>query len=244
MAESSIHEELRKIQQKLKAPKNQFNKFGNYKYRSCEDILEAIKPLLPTGYTLTIEDKIFVTGPEENPRYYVKAIVRFACHSGEIVSDAYAREAESKKGMDEAQVTGAASSYARKYALNGLFLIDDTKDADTQPLPDGKEPLPKAKKTAQQKPQNQSKPAAKPEQSRPSPGEQQMDSRRSRVFVLLNQLMSAKVIDHDTQIKYAHRANDLQAGKVPEQEVGPAYASIIAELEGMLPQKDQKEELF
>lgn len=117
---------LLEIQQKLKAPKNQKNTFGGYKYRSCEDILEAVKPLLKEA-TLTITDKIVCIGN----RFYVKATATFKSKEEEVSVDSYAREAETKKGMDDSQITGAASSYARKYALNGLFLIDDTKDADS-----------------------------------------------------------------------------------------------------------------
>jgi len=117
---------LSKIQQKLKAPKNQTNAFGGYKYRSCEDILEAVKPLL-NGATLIINDEVVQLGD----RYYVKATATISYKEQAATVTAYAREAENKKGMDEAQITGAASSYARKYALNGLFLIDDTKDADS-----------------------------------------------------------------------------------------------------------------
>lgn len=117
---------LNKIQKELKAPKNQYNAFGKYKYRSCEDILEAIKPLLEDA-TLTINDEMVVIGE----RYYIKATVTLTEADKSISATAYAREPEEKKGMDSAQITGATSSYARKYALNGLFLIDDTKDADT-----------------------------------------------------------------------------------------------------------------
>jgi len=120
---------LQEIQQKLKAPKNQTNKFGGFNYRSCEDILEAVKPLLGNS-VLTLSDEIVCIGE----RYYVKATAKFESSADTKVTivTAYARESEDKKGMDSAQITGAASSYARKYALNGLFLIDDTKDADTQ----------------------------------------------------------------------------------------------------------------
>ena len=118
---------LNKIQQELKAPKGQFNSFGKYKYRSCEDILEAVKPLLGNG-TLTLTDEIVMLGD----RFYVKATALLHDGENEITVHAYAREAFDKKGMDDSQITGAASSYARKYALNGLFLIDDTKDADSQ----------------------------------------------------------------------------------------------------------------
>lgn len=121
--------ELTKIQTELKAPKNQFNQFGKYKYRSCEDILEALKPVaLKHECTVTISDKIVLIGD----RHYIEATATITNkESVSISTTAYAREAFTKKGMDESQITGSASSYARKYALNGLFLIDDTKDSDT-----------------------------------------------------------------------------------------------------------------
>ena len=119
---------LTEIQHELKAPKNQRNNFGGYNYRSCEDILEALKPLLAKhNATLTISDEIVLVGE----RYYVKAIAKLVSEKETYETSAYAREAENKKGMDESQITGTASSYARKYCLNGLFCIDDTKDADT-----------------------------------------------------------------------------------------------------------------
>ena len=120
--------ELIEIQSKLKAPKGQYNSFGKYRYRSCEDILEGVKPLLTeSGCTLTISDDIILVGS----RIYVKATVTLKNGNGESeVVTAFAREEETKKGMDGSQVTGAASSYARKYALNGMFCIDDTKDSD------------------------------------------------------------------------------------------------------------------
>ena len=127
----SIHDKLVLVQSVLKAPKNQRNKFGNYNYRSAEDILEAVKPLVhKVGAYVKIWDDIVMVGP----RIYVKATVEFhdASHpdSAPITTTAFAREEEEKKGMDGSQVTGAASSYARKYALNGMFCIDDTKDSD------------------------------------------------------------------------------------------------------------------
>ena len=132
---------LSKIQRELKAPKNQRNDFGKYNYRSCEDILEAVKPLLAAeGLVLTITDNIEMIGG----RYYVKATATVTDGEKSISTTAFAREAEGRKGMDESQVTGSSSSYARKYALNGLFCIDDTKDADTmKPIED--KPAPKAK---------------------------------------------------------------------------------------------------
>ena len=122
----NLVEKVSAIQAELKAPKNQFNKFGGYKYRSCEDILEAVKPLLD-GLMLTVSDEIIMLGD----RFYIKATATITDGSNSVSNSALAREALTKKGMDESQITGTASSYARKYALNGLFLIDDTKDADT-----------------------------------------------------------------------------------------------------------------
>jgi len=121
--------ELIEIQSRLKAPKNQRNNFGKYNYRSAEDILEAVKPLLKEqSCTLTIEDEILLVGD----RYYVKATATLRNKDGHTVqTHAFAREAETKAGMDVSQITGATSSYARKYALNGLFAIDDNKDTDT-----------------------------------------------------------------------------------------------------------------
>ena len=119
---------LHKIQKELKAPKNQRNSFGNYNYRSCEDIVEAVKHHLTDGATLVLNDEIVLVGT----RYYVKATATLTCGQETASTTAYAREEETKKGMDAAQITGAASSYARKYALNALLLIDDTKDPDTQ----------------------------------------------------------------------------------------------------------------
>ena len=126
-----IFEKLAKIQQEMKAPKNLFNKFGGYKYRNAEGILEAFKPFESKyNVCLTIGDEIVEIGG----RVYVKstAILRDCELSGFVENTAYAREDPDKKGMDGAQITGAASSYARKYALNGLFLLDDTKDPDTE----------------------------------------------------------------------------------------------------------------
>jgi hypothetical protein len=126
----SIYKKLQAIQMELKAPKNQYNEFGKFHYRSCEDILEAVKPLCQKhGAVLTISDSIM---PMDG-RHYVKASVclRDIEDSSEVIfAEAYAREAEQKSGMDASQITGSASSYARKYALNGLFCIDDVKDAD------------------------------------------------------------------------------------------------------------------
>lgn len=123
----ALTEKLADIQARLNAPKGQFNSFGNYHYRSCEDILQAVKPLLD-GLALTVNDDIKVFGD----RIYVQATATITNGEHSISTTAFAREALTKKGMDESQITGTASSYARKYALNGLLLIDDNKDADTQ----------------------------------------------------------------------------------------------------------------
>ena len=137
----TIYEKIRNIQMKLKAPKGQYNDFGKYNYRSCEDIFEALKPLLDENkLTLMMSDELYNIGE----RYYIKATAILTDGNEVIENIAYAREEETKKGMDGSQITGASSSYARKYALNGLFLIDDVKDSDTTNM--GEEPtLEKAK---------------------------------------------------------------------------------------------------
>lgn len=119
---------LIEIQKELKAPKNQYNSFGKYNYRSAEDILEAVKPLLIKHELLmTISDSIEIIGN----RIYVKTTIVITDGNTEIRTSAFAREPETRKGMDDSQITGASSSYARKYALNGMFCIDDNKDSDT-----------------------------------------------------------------------------------------------------------------
>ena len=126
----NVYEKLMTVQTKLRAPKSQYNSFGRYSYRSCEDILEALKPLLAeVGAIVNVSDEVKLIGD----RWYVEATAMFLdCETGDsVVARASAREAETKKGMDDSQVTGSVSSYARKYALNGLFAIDDNKDADS-----------------------------------------------------------------------------------------------------------------
>lgn len=153
----SIYDKLLAIQAELKAPKGQWNDFGKYNYRSCEDILEAVKPLCKDHKALvTVSDTLeYING-----RFYVKATATFTdAESGENTCvTAYAREPESKRGMDDCQVTGTASSYARKYALNGLFCIDDTKDADTDAY---------AKQTGKAERKPAEKPAEKPKPTPP-----------------------------------------------------------------------------
>lgn len=132
MSRQEFIEKVVKIQTELKAPKNQFNKFGGYNYRNCEDILEAVKPLLKqTGLKLSLKDKPICVGENSgNPRFYIESTAILSDGEYEEAATASARESADKKGMDDSQISGSASSYARKYALNGLFLIDDTKDAD------------------------------------------------------------------------------------------------------------------
>lgn len=146
-----IYQRLACIQQKLKAPKNQFNTFGKYAYRSCEDILEAVKPHLGADLALIVTDEIVLIGD----RYYVKATATLTDGKESVSSTAYAREEDTKKGMDSAQLTGATSSYSRKYAMNGLLLIDDARDADTR---DNRE-----------KPKDEPNPKPPPPKSTPKP---------------------------------------------------------------------------
>ena len=135
-------EKIVAIQSELKAPKGQYNSFGKYNYRSCEDILEGVKPLLAKhGLVLTIQDSIDLIGD----RFYVKATATITDGKEQLSTSAYARESLDKKGMDASQVTGATSSYARKYALNGLLAIDDTKDADT--MDNSKRPVQQTQET-------------------------------------------------------------------------------------------------
>lgn len=156
---TELHKKLWTIQQTLNAPKSQRNNFGGYNYRSAEDILEEVKPLLQ-NITLTVSDEIVLIGE----RYYVKATATLSDGEDAIAVTAYAREEENKKGMDASQLTGATSSYARKYALNGLFCIDDAKDADTDAY---------SKQTGQQPRQqkNQPKQQQQKQKAPPNPDE-------------------------------------------------------------------------
>ncbi|EET0315541.1 ERF family protein [Escherichia coli] len=157
MVKTELHKKLWTIQQTLNAPKNQRNNFGGYNYRSAEDILEAVKPLLQ-NITLTVSDEIVLIGD----RYYVKATATLSDGEDVIAVTAYAREEENKRGMDASQLTGATSSYARKYALNGLFCIDDAKDPDTDAY---------AKQTNQQPRQQKNPPKQQQQKAPPNPDE-------------------------------------------------------------------------
>lgn len=147
-----LHEKLLAIQTKLKAPKGQYNSFGKYSYRSAEDILEAVKPLnAEQGVLLTITDEI----KEVGGRIYVVATATASDGTDELKVSAFAREPENKKGMDDSQITGATSSYARKYALNGLYAIDDNKDADTDEHKQQQDNAPKKQQGQKQQAQKQ-----------------------------------------------------------------------------------------
>lgn len=150
---TEIDKKLQFVQTRLKAPKSQYNSFGKYHYRNLEDIVEGVKPLLAeVGAVLTLSDDVVLIGD----RYYVRATATFHCGDSSVSVSALAREPQDRKGMDESQITGCASSYARKYAVNGLFAIDDTKDADSD---DNSEPK-KASKSHQDKPQSTTRPKA------------------------------------------------------------------------------------
>lgn len=164
----SIIKKLSAIQTELVAPKNQYNSFGKYKYRSTEDIFEGLKPLIQKySVAITVQDDIILIGD----RYYVKATAKITdTETGDFVENvAYAREEQDKKGMDSSQVTGATSSYARKYALNGLFAIDDTKDADTDELKNKQDNTPQSNPApSQTKPQSKTTATPKSEPKKES----------------------------------------------------------------------------
>lgn len=152
----NLTQKMLNAQSELKAPKGQYNSFGKYKYRSAEDILEAVKPInAKHGVLLTITDEPVLIGDW----HYIKATATVTDGSDSLVVTAYARESQTKKGMDDSQITGTASSYARKYALNGLYLIDDTKDADTDEY--SKQAQPKRSAPQRTTPTPPSKPTAK-----------------------------------------------------------------------------------
>ncbi|EOT6755750.1 ERF family protein [Escherichia coli] len=151
-----LYKKLWLIQQQLKAPKSQRNNYGGYNYRSAEDILEAVKPLLE-GITLTLDDEVVLIGD----RFYIKATATLSDGEDEIKATAFAREEKEQKGMSAGQLTGATSSYARKYCLNGLFCIDDAKDLDSDAY---------AKQTGQQ-PRQQKAPPKQQQKAPPNPDE-------------------------------------------------------------------------
>lgn len=209
---------LRKIQQELKAPKGQFNKFGGYHYRSAEDILEAVKPLLAKAKAeLILSDEIVEVGG----RVYVKATALLSDGEQQAKVTAYAREPEDKKGMDASQITGTASSYARKYALNGLFLIDDTKDADTDEYRQQTNP----QQTATQPQQ----PAAQPQQyQQPQQQPKRIDSAGAK---MIRELIAATKSDEGKLLAF------FKVGAIEEMTQGQAN-----KCRAMLRSKQQKAE--
>lgn len=195
---------LQKIQSELKAPKNQHNDFGNFNYRNAEDIQESLKPIFAKyGYCITITDKIVQVGN----RIYIRALVKLHDEKmNEITTTvAYAREPESRKGMDEAQVTGATSSYARKYALGGMFLLDDIKDADSMDQPEAK-------------PKQPPKPPAKTPESKPkspTPMQEYLDS-MAKAKAHLNKLTDSDEIYYaalkDHGVAHANKVETVADG--------------------------------
>jgi hypothetical protein len=200
---------LNEIQQKLKVPKGQFNAFAKYNYRNAEDILEAVKPLLGDG-TLRLDDELVQIGD----RYYVKATAWLTDGSAENTWGAagYAREEAEKKGMDAAQITGAASSYARKYALNGLFCIDDTKDADNH---DNTKPQILAAAQA----------AAKtPSKPRPTEAEQRITAKKERIIHLLAVLGEPNDTKEEI-VEAVHRLTNLVLEESNFDAIGDALSN-------------------
>lgn len=185
----TLNDRLAEIQKELKAPKGQRNTFGNYNYRSCEDIVEAVKPLL-NGLTLTLSDEVVAVGD----RFYVKATATLSDGKDTIQTTAFAREPLEKKGMDSSQITGACSSYSRKYSLNGMFAIDDTKDADTDEMekqsnkPQGRTPVAPPKPVPTQPPVAPAQPPAQPTVETKAP---EAPARR-RVAVATDEVKQAK----------------------------------------------------
>lgn len=201
----NIYEKLAIIQGELIAPKNQYNKFGNYNYRSCEDILEGLKPCLKkVKAAVQISDEMVLIGE----RYYIKATATLLdCEEGfsYISNTAYAREEEAVKGMSSSQVTGSASSYARKYALNGLFAIDDVKDADSR---DNSKNEPEKKAEEQKKP---AQPKAEADEQKKAEAEQKKIENSKISEVKLKALLKRCADDHvDTKkIMQLYKVNSL-----------------------------------
>ena len=207
---NEFYARLAAIQEHLNAPKNQYNSFGKYKYRSCEDILEGVKPLLK-GLFLSISDEIVLIGD----RYYVKATATITDGNNRHSASAMAREEESKKGMDAAQVTGATSSYARKYCLNGLFGIDDSKDADTD----------------EHKHQQNATPAQK--QSHPQVQQKQHDARSPQQLLTDFSAYALKASLHE--LENAWKAADKSlTGTEQHDKAKSVYLDRKSELEGVI----------
>ena len=229
-----VAEKLMNIQQELKAPKGQYNSFGKYKYRSCEDILEAVKPLLGKNKAaLTISDELIFVGD----RYYIKATAALTdAETSETISNtAYARESLDKKGMDDSQITGTASSYARKYALNGLFCIDDTKDADTDEYENSR----RGKQSAQRgSAPSQTKAASQPKaaQQAPPPQPQELHVNANHIKALRAE-MDRTMVSEDAVLAMA------KVGSLEELTI-PVFTSLMKKFEKTESRKPAPEDTF
>lgn len=233
-----IYQELARIQQELKAPKNLYNKFGNYAYRNAEGILEAVKPLL-NGLSLIINDEPVMIGS----RYYIKATVNLTDGEESVSSVAYAREDETKKGMDGCQITGACSSYARKYALNALLMIDDSKDSDDDALspknPDNQDKPQKKKEDIQLQPvQNDFTPPAKTAQAEISTGGTVPALSETEAFLLdaMKRMKTARGVSSEENKRiFREQFSSLVKGKVaPNKDLKEyTYDEMVALIDAM-----------
>lgn len=221
-----IHEKLANIQARLKAPKSQWNPFGKYHYRSCEDILEAAKPLCAdTKTVLLLTDEVVQIGE----RHYVKAtatLLDVENPSETISVTAYAREEETKKGMDGSQITGASSSYARKYALNGLFCIDDNKDSDSTNK--GDEKFDKSPSKPSQKPQN--RPTQKTPPKLADDPKTQNELERVRVMTEVVNTAKAKGMDIATLNKGILKYQDQFGGKTKVADLSTEELGLLLDM--------------
>lgn len=232
-----IYQELARIQKELKAPKNLYNDFGKYAYRNAEGILEAVKPLL-NGLVLLLGDEIELIGS----RYYVKATATLTDGEDSISVSARAREDETKKGMDGCQITGACSSYARKYALNGLFDIDDTKDSDDPSL-SPKNPKNQTQETAQKPAQKSEAPKAQVETAKTLPENPVANYIRNEICDI-QETLDIKTYDEARKKVFAY-ADALVTGRVV-----PAFdwktitmdeaKKLFSEIRVYLPKGDEK----
>ena len=216
----TLIEKIARVQSSLKAPKSQYNKFGGYSYRSCEDILEGVKPLLAeNGLILMISDEIEMVGN----RYYVKATAIISDGEHELRNTAMAREEETKKGMDASQITGAASSYARKYALNGLLCIDDTKDADAG---DNREPQNKEPKK-----DNPSKPELPKQDTEKNDEIVRKKVEECKASIAKHEKYTEGDPDHQTVARFANKIYEL------------GYKTEANEIIALLEEKTEKDEI-
>ena len=213
---SEIYKKLSKIQQELKAPKNLYNKFGNYYYRNAEGILNAVKPLL-NGLALIINDEPVVLGD----RFYIKATATLTDGEESVSSVAYAREDEQKKGMDGCQLTGACSSYARKYALNALLMIDDSKDSDDESL----------------SPKNPENDPEKPAEKNPPVKNEPVKPATPPVRVVPN---PPAVVDITGKVPPAPKKQAAKAEKTPVQEFLITAMKGLREARGITPAQNNK----